>query len=173
MHLIDVLRGRTTERTAQWGHDKLNVFGLGADLDEAAWRNVFRQLAALGYIRPDHESYGALRLTDSSRPVLKGEQRVAMRNALPRKVKSTKTRRGTTSSALPAAAAGLLEQLKAWRLEQARVQSVPAFVIFHDRTLQEIATARPVDMDTLGGISGIGAKKLERYGAALLALMRG
>ncbi len=172
MHLIDVLRGRATERTAQWGHDKLNVFGIGAELDEAAWRNVFRQLAALGFIRPDHESYGALRLTDSSRPVLKGEQRVAMRNALPRKVKSRKTRRGTIGSALPAAAAGLLEQLKVWRMEQARVQSVPAFVIFHDRTLQEIAAARPADMDALGAISGIGAKKLERYGAALLDLVR-
>ena len=172
MHLIDVLRGRVTDRVTQRGHDQLNVFGIGADLDEAAWRNVFRQLVALGYARPDHDAYGALCLTDTSRPVLKGEQQVAMRSVLPRKAKSVKSRRSAAGAALPAAAAGLLEQLKAWRMEQARVQSVPAFVIFHDRTLAEIAAARPADLDALGAISGIGAKKLERYGAALLELVR-
>ncbi len=172
VHLIDVLRGRITDRTTQWGHDKLNVFGIGADFDEPAWRNVFRQLVALGYARPDHDAYGALCLTDTSRPVLKGEQPVYMRSVLPRKAKA-KSRRGAAGAALPAADAGLLEQLKAWRMEQARVQGVPAFVIFHDRTLAEIAAARPVDMDALGEISGIGAKKLERYGESLLALVRG
>ncbi len=171
VHLIDVLRGRITDRVTQWGHDKLNVFGIGADLDEPAWRNVFRQLVALGYARPDHDAYGALCLTETSRPVLKGEQAVYMRSVLPRKVRVAKSRRGTAAT-LPAADAGLLEQLKTWRLEQARVQGVPAFVIFHDRTLAEIAAARPGDMDTLGGISGIGAKKLERYGESLLALVR-
>ena len=74
VHLIDVLRGHATERVPQWDHDKLNVFGIGSDLDENAWRNVFRQLVALGYARPDHEAYGALRLTEASRAVLKGEQ---------------------------------------------------------------------------------------------------
>ncbi len=170
MHLIDVLRGHATDRISQWDHDKLNVFGAGADLDEQAWRNVFRQLAALGYIRPDHESYGALRLTEASRPVLKGEQRVDMRSVLPRKARSARSRR--VAMALPAADAGLLEKLKAWRMEQARSQAVPAFVIFHDKTLAEIAAARPVDLDALGEISGIGAKKLERYGAGILAVVR-
>ena len=173
VHLIAVLRGRITDRVTQWGHDKLNVFGIGADLDEAAWRNVFRQLVALGCARPDHDAYGALCLTETSRPVLKGEQAVYMRSVLPRKAKAAKSRRGVAGIALPAADAGLLEQLKAWRLEQARVQGVPAFVIFHDRTLAEIAAARPADMDALGGVSGIGAKKLERYGESLLALVRG
>ena len=172
VHLIDVLRGRITDRVTQWGHDKLNVFGIGADLDEAAWRNVFRQLVALGYARPDHDAYGALCLTETSRPVLKGEQPVYMRSVLPRKARATKSRRGAAGVALPAADAGLLEQLKNWRMEQARAQGVPAFVIFHDRTLAEIAAARPADMDALGGISGIGAKKLERYGESLLALVR-
>src|SRR5690606_10341596 len=85
VHLIDVLRGRVTDRVTQWGHDKLNVFGIGADLDEAAWRNVFRQLVALGYARPDHDAYGALCLTETSRPVLKGEQPVYMRSVSSRK----------------------------------------------------------------------------------------
>ena len=173
VHLIDVLRGRITDRVTQWGHDKLNVFGIGADLDEPAWRNVFRQLVALGYARPDHDAYGALCLTETSRPVLKGEQAVYMRSVLPRKAKAAKLRRGAAGVVLPAADAGLLEQLKAWRMEQARVQGVPAFVIFHDRTLAEIAAARPADMDALGEISGIGVKKLERYGESLLALVRG
>jgi ATP-dependent DNA helicase RecQ len=172
VHLIDVLRGRVTDRVTQWGHDKLNVFGIGAELDEAAWRNVFRQLVALGYARPDHDAYGALCLSETSRPVLKGEQQVYMRSVLPRKAKAAKPRRGAAGVALPAGDAGLLEQLKSWRMEQARVQGVPAFVIFHDRTLAEIAATRPADMDALGGISGIGVKKLERYGASLLALVR-
>ena len=173
VHLIDVLRGRVTDRVTQWGHDRLNVFGIGADLDEAAWRNVFRQLAALGYVRPDHEAYGALRLTDASRPVLKGGQQVDMRHVAPRKGRAAKPRRGTTAAAVPAASAGLLERLKNWRTEQARAQSVPAYVIFHDRTLAEIAAARPADIDALAAVSGIGAKKLERYGESLLELVRG
>ena len=171
VHLIDVLRGRATERTAQWGHQQLNVFGIGADLDEPAWRNVFRQLVALGYAEPDHDAFGALKLTDASRPVLKGEQSVEMRHLQPRKGKVTKARSAAVSG-LSAADTGLLDQLKAWRLEQAREQAVPAYVILHDRTLAEIAALRPRDMDALATISGIGAKKLERYGAALLELVR-
>ncbi len=170
VHLIDVLRGRATERTAQWGHEQLNVFGIGADLDEAAWRNVFRQLVALGFAEPDHDAYGALKLTDASRPVLKGEQPVEMRQLQPRKGKVSKSR-SAAAAGLSSADAGLLDQLKAWRLEQAREQSVPAYVILHDRTLAEIASSHPRDIDALGMISGIGAKKLERYGAALLALV--
>lgn len=171
VHLIDVLRGRATERTAQWGHEQLNVFGIGADLDEAAWRNVFRQLVALGFAEPDHDAYGALKLTDASRPVLKGEQPVEMRHLQPRKGKVGKTR-SAAAAGLSSADAGLLDQLKAWRLEQAREQSVPAYVILHDRTLAEIAASRPHDIDALAMISGIGAKKLERYGSALLELVR-
>jgi ATP-dependent DNA helicase RecQ len=171
MHLIDVLRGRTTDRITQWDHQRLNVFGLGADLDEASWRNVFRQLAALGYVQPDHEAWGALKLTEASRAVLKGEQRVEMRQVVARKGRAAKTRRAASPG--PAAAdGGLLERLKAWRTAQAREQGVPAYVIFHDRTLAEIAAAKPADMDALGVLSGIGAKKLERYGPALLELLR-
>ncbi len=174
-HLIDVLRGKTTDRTTQWGHDKLGVFGVGADLDEAAWRNVFRQLVAMGYARPDHEAYGALKLDETSRPVLKGETKVEMRRALAHTGKRT-TRRAKTGgkpmATVGPADASLLAKLKSWRVEEARQQSVPAFVILHDSTLAAIAAARPQSTTELGGISGIGQKKLERYGAALLGLVR-
>ena len=173
VHLIDVLRGRVTERVSQWNHDKLGVFGVGSDLDESAWRNVFRQLVALGYARPDHEAYGALRLTEASRLVLKGDERVEMRRVMPRQGKAVARRRATNADAMPAADASLLARLKTWRSEQARAQSVPAYVIFHDRTLAAIAATYPQDLDALSEIDGIGAKKLERYGPALLDLLQG
>ena len=173
VHLIDVLRGRATERVSQWNHDKLTVFGIGADLDEPAWRNVFRQLVALSYARPDHEAYGALQLTDASRGVLKGEVSVEMRRVLARKEKSAKPRRSTASGNYSQPNAGLLDKLKSWRFVEAQAQSVPAFVIFHDSTLAGIAAANPKTLDELSGISGIGAKKLERYGTAILDLLHG
>ena len=172
MHLIDVLRGRSTERIVEREHHRLGVFGVGADLDDAAWRNVFRQLAALGYVCPDHEAYGALKLTEASRAVLKGEQRVEMRHVVAGRARKPKTR-SIMAAGATAADSALLERLKAWRMAQAREQGVPAYVIFHDRTLAEIAAAQPADMDALSALSGIGAKKLERYGPALLELVRG
>jgi ATP-dependent DNA helicase RecQ len=172
VHLIDVLRGRETDRVVQWNHDQLGVFGVGSNLDAAAWRNVFRQLVALGYARPDHAAYGALRLTEESRAVLKGERHVQMRRAAPRKTKSAKPRPVAIYGTLLAADANLLGQLKVWRMAQAREQSVPAYVIFHDRTLEAIAVAHPCDLAALAAIDGIGSRKLARYGAALLKLMQ-
>ncbi len=166
VHLIDVLRGRVTDRITQWNHDKLSLFGIGAELDEATWRSVFRQLVALGYARPDHDAYGGLRLTDASRPVLKGEQRVEMRRSAPRK------RKASIKSKTSILETPLLARLKLWRTEQAREQSVPPYVVFHDSTLAAIVAAQPRDLDALSGIPGIGAKKLERYGPALLELLR-
>ena len=163
VHLIDVLRGRETERVSQWDHDKLSVFGIGADLDEATWRGVFRQLAALGYARPDHEAYGALRLTEASRAVLRGEAVVEMRRAAPRVSRK--------KSKAAAAESPLLNRLKAWRLAEARAQAVPPYVVFHDSTLAAIADARPVTLQALAGISGMGTRKLERYGAAILDVL--
>jgi ATP-dependent DNA helicase RecQ len=163
VHLIDVLRGKDTERVTQWEHDRLSVFGIGADLDEATWRNVFRQLVALGYARPDHDAYGALRLTEASRPVLKGEQAVELRRASPKK----KAKKRIQSHADDP----LLARLKAWRMEQARSQAVPPYVVFHDATLTAIAAARPRDLGSLSAIPGLGARKLERYGPALLELL--
>ncbi|HEX4926960.1 MAG TPA: DNA helicase RecQ [Burkholderiales bacterium] len=167
VHLIDVLLGRATERVRQWDHDQLSVFGIGADLDEGAWRSVFRQLVALGYAQPDHDAYGGLRLTEASRAVLRGEQRVQMRQEKTR-LKKAKKERLPMASAHP-----LFARLKAWRSEQARTQSVPPYVVFHDTTLSAIAAAHPRDLASLSEIAGIGAKKLERYGPALLEILKG
>jgi ATP-dependent DNA helicase RecQ len=166
VHLMDVLRGKATDRVSQWNHDRLGVFGIGADLDEPTWRSVFRQLVALGYARPDHDSYGALRLTEASRAVLRGERQVEMRRAVARKAKPVKNR------AFSGVDSDLFAKLKAWRTAQARSQSVPPYVVFHDATLAAIAAAQPRDLAALSGIAGIGAKKLERYGPSLLELLR-
>jgi ATP-dependent DNA helicase RecQ len=166
VHLMDILRGKMTDRVAKWNHDQLGVFGIGADLDEPTWRLVFRQLVALGYARPDHDSFGSLRLTAAARPILKGEQRVEMRRASPRKGKSPK-RRAAASADSP-----LLARLRAWRTAQAREQSVPPYVVFHDATLSAIAAAQPQDLGALSSISGIGESKLKRYGPALIELLR-
>ncbi|HWI15583.1 MAG TPA: RecQ family ATP-dependent DNA helicase, partial [Burkholderiales bacterium] len=169
VHLIDVLLGRATERVTRWEHDKLTVFGIGKEVDEAAWRGVFRQLVALGYARPDHEAHGALRLTDAARPLLKGERQVEMRRDA---VRSRKSSRRAASVAPANVDPALYARLKEWRAEQARALSVPAYVVFHDATLAAIAAAQPRDIDALSGIPGIGAKKLERYGEDLLELLR-
>ncbi|MEP6998000.1 MAG: DNA helicase RecQ [Betaproteobacteria bacterium] len=173
LHLIDVLRGKAGERVQRWGHDKLSVFGAGAEIDEGAWRNVFRQLVALGLASVDHEAHGALKLNAASRPVLKGEQPVALRRAVerPRATRSSRRATGGSELALTASEGVLLDRLKAWRLGEARAQAVPAFVILHDRTLAEIARQRPHGMAAIAGIAGIGAKKLERYGPAIVDLV--
>jgi ATP-dependent DNA helicase RecQ len=175
VHLVDVLRGKAGERVARWGHDRLAVFGVGADVDEATWRSVFRQLVALGLARVDHEAHGALKLTEAARPVLRGEQPVQMRRLRERAPTSAKSRMAKGGGAVAGSAAGgappdpdILYRLKAWRREQAREQSLPAYVILHDSTLAELATRRPGSLEALAQVPGIGAKKLERYGAQLL-----
>jgi ATP-dependent DNA helicase RecQ len=177
-HLIDVLRGKDTERIRQWGHEKLTVHGIGKVEDENLWRSVFRQLVALGFARVDQESFGALVLTEAARPVLRGEQKVTMRRIAERArdagAQSASRSRGTRVSAAPpveGAAAQLLAALKAWRLDEARNQSVPAYVILHDSTLIELARGRPSDHDELGDIPGFGSRKIERYGDTLLKLI--
>jgi ATP-dependent DNA helicase RecQ len=168
VHLIDVLRGKRSERTERWGHDALSVFGAGADLDENEWRSVFRQLVALGFVTVDHDAYGALKLAEPARAVLKGERAVQMRRALARAPRGKPVR---ASAALPPADAGLAERLRAWRRAEAQSQGVPAYVIFSDATLVEIAARRPSSPAALAQVNGIGAKKLERYGEAVLALV--
>jgi ATP-dependent DNA helicase RecQ len=170
VHLIDVLRGKASERVMKWDHDKLPVFGIGADLDETAWRGVFRQLVALGFARVDHESFGALQLTEASRPVLKGEQSVEMRRAVAGGPKARRAR-GAAPPDLPPADVGLLDRLKQWRLAEAKAQAVPAYVILHDSTLAELARRRPRALSDLAVVPGIGARKLERYGDALLGVI--
>jgi len=173
VHLIDVLRGTPGPRVTRWEHDKLSVFGVGEDLDQNAWRGVFRQLVAMGFVCVDHESHGALRLTEASRPVLKGVERVWMRRAVERpSPKRRANRLGAVSPVdLSAADSALLDRLKVWRLAEARTQAVPAFVILHDKTMAEIARRRPADLMSLHQIAGIGAAKLERYGPALVGLV--
>jgi len=171
VHLMDVLRGKETERIRQWDHDRLAVFGVGADVDETTWRSVFRQLVALGLARVDHGSYGALQLTEAARPVLRGEQAVAMRRTVARKSTGRRNRASGVGAELGTADAALLDALKAWRSAEARTQAVPAYVILHDRTLAEIARRRPADTVGLAAIAGIGARKLERYGPALLEVV--
>jgi len=172
-HVIDVLLGRATERVSQLGHDRLSTFGIGADRDERQWRAVFRQLVALGYLRADGEAFGALKLTPSSRQVLKGETSVMLREqAAP----PTRAKRGKKSAARETGTAApdsaLLRALRAWRLGVAREHGVPAFVVFHDGTLETIAALRPGTREALRGVSGVGEKKLERYGEALLEVVR-
>jgi ATP-dependent DNA helicase RecQ len=170
-YVIDVLLGKATERIGQRGHDQLAVFGVGADLDLARWRNVFRQLVALGLAAVDHERYGALRLTDASRPVLRGERTIRMRPVV-EKAGRRKARRIPLGAGGPVDEA-LLDRLRAWRRDESASQSVPAYVILHDASLVEIARRKPAGTAELSGIPGIGVKKLERYGPALLALVAG
>ncbi|MGE0114923.1 MAG: DNA helicase RecQ [Steroidobacteraceae bacterium] len=174
VHLIEVLRGKDSERIQRWDHQHLSVFGIGRELEENEWRSVFRQLVAMGFARVDHHAYGALRLTEAARAILRGEQRVAMRHAVARsreKLPRKKTSAGNVHEFSDAPNAAYLTRLKDWRLTEARDQGVPAYVIFHDATLAEIAARQPVTLDELADIPGIGKRKLERYGAALIELI--
>ncbi|MGH8664611.1 MAG: DNA helicase RecQ, partial [Burkholderiales bacterium] len=161
VHLVDVLRGRTNERMLRWEHHRLGVFGIGAELADAQWRGVFRQLVALGYAEVDHAAYGAFRLTAAARPVLRGEQRVEMRRSVEAKPARTARGRIVREASELEPDAKLLARLKEWRREEARRQAVPAYVILHDATLAEIAQRVPRDVPSLGEIPGIGQKRLE------------
>jgi ATP-dependent DNA helicase RecQ len=172
-HLIDVLRGKDGERIRQWAHDQLSVYGIGKAEDEHHWRSVFRQLVALGLARVDHESYGALVLTEAARPVLRGERTVMMRRIPERVREAARRTRSASPVSMDGVDAGLLAALKAWRLDEARTQSVPAYVILHDSTLVELARQRPGDLEGLADIPGFGARKVERYGDALVELISG
>ncbi|MGF6551023.1 DNA helicase RecQ [Paraburkholderia youngii] len=171
-HLIDILRGTRSEKILQRGHEKLTTFGIGAALGEPEWRAIFRQLVAFGYLTVDHEGFGSLVLTEASKPVLKGEQKVTMR----RYVKPTRTRQSagrTSERADPTIGMGpreraRWERLRMWRTETAKGDGVPAYVIFHDATLAEIARLGPDSIEDLRGIPGMGARKLDRFGYELL-----
>jgi ATP-dependent DNA helicase RecQ len=170
-HLIDILRGNATERVQGFGHDALSTFGIGADLTADQWRAVFRQLVALGFLETDSEAFGALKLTAGARGVLKGEVAVSLRESAPKAGKRERTRKVAKVGAAGAYAGPLLQALRDWRLTTAREHGVPAYVVFHDATLQAIAAAHPRTIDDLRGISGIGATKLQRYGPALLQVV--
>jgi ATP-dependent DNA helicase RecQ len=171
-HLIDVLRGKATDRVKQLRHDGLPTFGVGADLDESAWRGVARQLVALGLLRADAERYGALALTDAARPVLRGETRLELRRARPKLAAGRRAESRRDADAAAGADPALLDALRALRRELAQAQNVPAYVVFHDATLYELARLRPGNESALRQVSGIGEHKLARYGARLLEVLR-
>ncbi len=173
-HLMDILRGKATEKVLQHSHDKLSTFGIGSDLGESQWRAVLRQLIAKNMVYVDAEAYGTLQLLPDARQVLKGEISVMLREQTgaekaSRAKKVTKTSaKGIAEAALNAGALERLAQLKAWRAEVAREHNLPAFVIFHDSTLRAIAERAPQTAHDLEGIAGIGSKKLQAYGAEVL-----
>ncbi len=171
-HLIEILRGEEGERVRSLGHDRISTFGVGKEYDERQWRSVFRQLLAGGLLEADQEGYGTLRLTEASRAVLKGGRTVHLReDALPERRRKGKAGAVANGGALAIRAdeRELWDALRALRARLAREHSVPAYVIFHDATLLAMLRDRPQTLIALGAISGVGERKLERYGEAFLA----
>lgn len=175
VHLIDVLRGKVTDKVTQFGHQSLSTFGIGADTSEAQWRSVLRQLIALGHLRAEGE-YNTLELTESARSVLRGEVQLLLRvpAETPRRGRSSKSA-GTKDKPAPLPLDGDGQRryaaLKAWRAEVAREHNLPAYVVFHDATLAEMARSRPASLDELAGVSGVGTRKLEAYGREILRVL--
>lgn len=159
-HVIDVLRGSESERIQQLQHNQLSVYGLGKGLDNKQWRGVFRQLTARGYLRADFEAYGALKLTEKSKPLLRGEEAIQLRRETLRSSGKQSTRKTKVSSAHEK----LFNLLRELRKTIAQENDVPPYVVFHDSTLLEMAKYRPTDLNALSQISGVGDKKLEQYG---------
>ena len=175
-HLIDVLLGKETAKIEQFRHNQLSTWGIGHDFTKQQWSSVYRQLVAAGFISVDMEAYGGLKLTEAARPVLRGEQAVWLRrDAAPAKRKTSKAERG---SRLREAFAGANEDplwlaLKEKRLELAREQGVPPYVIFHDSTLLEIRECKPQTLDEMAQVGGVGQAKLAKYGEAFLQVVAG
>lgn len=168
-HLIDVVIGEATEKVLQFGHDKLPTFGIGKELSEPAWRNVVRQLVALGYLLPDDEGFGGLMAGEQARALLKGEVTLNLREqAAPRPKSTRKDRSLAVASDLPPEAQRRFDALRVLRLSLAQVQKVPPYVIFNDATLREMAVCDPTSMMELLEISGVGEQKLARYGQQFL-----
>jgi len=168
-HIIDVLRGKQTEKVAKFGHERLSTFGIGAELSEAEWRLLLRHLVAQHIVEVDHSTFNVLRLTEASRAVLRGERTIELRqqSAEPRRRKSKQRANGASVDKHDP----MFEKLRAWRAAVAKEHGLPAFVVFHDGTLRAIAQMRPTSLHQLRGISGIGEKKLASYGEGVLALL--
>ena len=174
-HIMDIVRGKSTEKVSQFGHAKLSTFGIGANFSEVQLRGVLRQLIAMGALNVQGQVFNTLQLTEGSRAVLRGEISVLLRESVSQKAE----KRSRKSQAPGPAAANLSQEalvryinLKAWRAEVAKEHNLPAYVIFHDATLALIASAAPQTLNDLNGISGIGAKKLEAYGQEVLQVCR-
>lgn len=168
-HIIDILLGKTTPRTTQHKHDELATWGIGHELSDQEWRGVVRQLLAQGLLAVNSDGYGTLILTEASGSVLDGSRRVGLRKEPERPAKAAK--KSKVAADLPSEAGSLFEKLREWRAAEARDQGVPAYIIFGDATLRGIAISRPNTLEELGAISGVGEKKLDSYGAALLTVV--
>jgi len=166
-HVIDILLGKQTPKVTQHGHDTLTVFGIGTDLRDADWRGIVRQLLAQDLLAVEGD-YGTLALTDGSAQVLRKQRPVMLRREPERPARAPRTHKAEPAASLPADAAAAFERLRAWRAAAAKEQGVPAYVIFHDATLREVATTSPSSLAELGKVSGIGETKLARYGQQLL-----
>ena len=180
-HLMDILRGKATEKITQHGHRSLSTFGLGAEFSEPQLRGVLRQLLAMGAVRVDAEAFNTLALTEGSRAVLRGEAAVRLRQSVAKAPSrggpsAIQKNKGQTAPLVPIAlsedALARFNDLKAWRAEVAREHNLPAYVIFHDATLATIAHRAPQSIEDLQGISGMGVKKLEAYAAEVLRVVR-
>ena len=181
-HVVDVLLGQSSEGIVRWAHDTLPTFGVGKDQPGRFWHGVIRQLVALGAVDvAEEDGFRLLRLdAERARPILRGEERIMLREEAEEAPRAERTRRRVPAhSAMPVgtaplteSAGGLFEALRQWRASEAKAQSVPPYVIFHDSVLREIAAVRPDALDDLGEIKGVGASKLARYGGEVLAVLR-
>ena len=171
-HVVDVLLGNETEKVTSYGHERLSVFGVGKEKPQNAWRSVIRQLVVQGYLRVDEERYGALVLTEASRPLLRGEIGVRLREDPQGPTRAKKKTKGTTAlDEMTAGDRDLFERLRELRKQIAQEQGVPPYVIFHDATLMQMVNARPTRLDQLLELNGMGKTKLEKYGQAFLACL--
>jgi len=171
-HIIDILLGKSTPRTIQHGHDSLSTFGIGGELAEQEWRGVVRQLLAQGLLAVNSDGYGTLVITEKSASALDGSRRVMLRREPPRLARVARPAKKSAATAdLSIDALALFERLRSWRADVAREQAVPAYIVFGDATLRAIAITRPGSLVELAGISGVGEKKLDSYGAQLLDLV--
>jgi ATP-dependent DNA helicase RecQ len=168
-HLIDVLTGTETDKVRGRGHDRLPTFGVGTEFDRRGWQAVFRQMMGHDLVRPDPDRHGALRITEAARPILRGEAGITLR----RDTLAKAARRPAAKALVAEEDAPLLSALKAKRRALAEDARVPAYVIFNDRTLIEMAETRPQSLDEMARISGVGATKLERYGDEFLSVVTG
>jgi ATP-dependent DNA helicase RecQ len=172
-HLTDVLTGKMTQKIAQFDHDRLPTFGVGKDMPDADWRRVFRQLAAMGYLAVDLEGFGGLKLTAASRAVLKGETAVTLRRAPEiKRLRKSAQERSRTRNAIAPVDDMLWQALREKRLALSKELGVPPYVIFHDATLQEMLARRPATLDDMRGISGVGERKLAKFGEEFLSVLR-
>jgi len=166
-----VLRGELTEKVIERQHQDITTFGIGSDLDEKRWRTIFRQLVAREFVAVDHERYNALRLTDAARPLLRGEAEFHLRLERERSRGRAKRRSAAVTDIPAGIPTTLFDRLRAWRFATAKERNVPAYVVFPDATLREIAIKRPRTLSELAAISGVGDRKLEHYGTAILEMV--